>query len=94
METVSYARLYHHLPVCSDKGVCAVVSHGSKKEKLSAVPGLASFNQTVGSAQSVIQNKQVEALITGTSPPIVALIPSAGGGGRWEGMVTRPFLTF
>lgn len=63
-------------------------------EKLSAVPDLASFYLTAGSAQSMIQNKQVEALITGTSPPIVALIPFAGGGGSREGIVTRPFLTF
>ena len=59
-----------------------------------AVPGLASVYLTVGSAQSMIQHKQVEALITGTSPPIVALIPSAGGGGRWEWMVTGLFLAF
>lgn len=51
---------------------------------MNSSPGLASFYQPVGSAQSMIQNKQVEALITGTSPPIVALIPFAGGGGRWK----------
>lgn len=40
----------------------------------------------------MIQNKQVEALITGTSPPIVALIPFAGEGVRWEGMAIWHFL--
>lgn len=55
---------------------------------------LTSLYQSVGSAQPMIQNKQVEALITGTSPPIVALIPSAGGGGRWKGVAARSFPTF
>ncbi len=54
-------------------------------DKLSGVPGLALFYLTVGSARSVIQSKQVEALITGTSPSIVVLIPSTGEGGRREG---------
>lgn len=67
--------------MCLDKRVWAVVSHG----KFLRVPGLASFYRTVGSAESMIQNKQVEAAITGTSPPIVAIIPFTGEGGRREG---------
>lgn len=81
------------IPVCTDKGVCAAVSHGSKKLKALRVPALTSFYLTVGSAKSVIQNKQIKALITNSSPPIKAIMPSEGGGGKREGMVTRPFLT-
>ena len=79
----------------SDKRASDVVSHESVGEKplRSSWSGL--FLSDCGiSPESMIQNKQVEALIAGTSPPIVAIIPFAGGGGRRAGMATRPFLTF
>lgn len=67
----------------------------ANREKLLRVPGLTSFYLTVGSAKSMIQNKQVEALITCASPPFVAIIPFAGGGGgKREGMLIRLLLTF
>lgn len=83
---------YHYFPRCSDKGVCAVLSHGSIMHKFSW-SGLFLSACGISLVKSMIQNKQVEALITSTSAPIVALIPFAGGGGRWEGVVTRQFVT-
>lgn len=49
------------------------------------------FLPTVGSAKSMIQSKWAETLIT--SAPIVLVILLAGGGGKWEGTVTRQFVT-
>lgn len=47
----SYARFYLHLPVCSDKGVCVAISHGSKTRKAPRVPDLARFLSDCGIRQ-------------------------------------------
>lgn len=45
------------------------------------------FLSTLGSVKVMIQSNWAEVFIT--SAPIVLLIPPAGGGGKWEGMVAR-----
>lgn len=69
-------------------GVLAALSSDNIMEKFS---WSVFFLSTVGSAKSMIQSKWAEAFIT--SAPIVLLIPLAGRGGKWEGMVTRQFVT-
>lgn len=79
------------LPVCSDKGMWAVVSHGSIKEELSWF-GL--FLSASGISPASDSEQTGWGLNHRCFNPIVALILFAGGGGRWKRKGTRWFLTF